>query len=32
MTLTAFTEHESTPWNAIPGQMTLDDQTGWAAA
>ena len=28
MTLTAFTEHDSVPWNAIPGQMTLDDETG----
>jgi SAM-dependent methyltransferase len=28
MTLTAFTEHDSVPWNAIPGQMTLDEETG----
>ncbi len=28
MKLTAFTEHDSVPWNAIPGQMTLDEDTG----
>lgn len=28
MTLTAFTEHDSVPWNAIPGQMTLNEKTG----
>jgi len=27
-TLTAFTEHDSVPWNAIPNQMTLDDTKG----
>ena len=33
MTLTALTEHDSVPWNAIPGQMTLDEQTGeWRIA
>ena len=26
MTLTAFTEHDSVPWNAIPGQMTHDEE------
>ncbi|VVJ19938.1 Uncharacterised protein [Amycolatopsis camponoti] len=25
LTLTAFTEHDSVPWNAIPGQMTHDE-------
>jgi SAM-dependent methyltransferase len=28
MTLTAFTEHDSVPWNALPGQMTLDVEAG----
>lgn len=28
MTLTAFIEHDSVPWNALPGQMTLDEETG----
>jgi SAM-dependent methyltransferase len=28
MTLTAFTEHDSVPWNALPGQMTLNEKTG----
>ena len=28
LTLTALTEHDSVPWNAIPGQMTLDEDTG----
>jgi SAM-dependent methyltransferase len=27
MTLTAFAEHDSVPWDAIPGQMTLDEET-----
>jgi SAM-dependent methyltransferase len=27
LTLTAFTEHDSVPWNAIPGQMTHDEAT-----
>jgi hypothetical protein len=25
MRLTRFVEHDSVPWNAIPGQMTQDD-------
>ncbi len=25
LTLTAFTEHDSVPWNAIPGQMERDE-------
>lgn len=28
MALTAFAEHDSVPWDAIPGQMTLEEQTG----
>ena len=28
MTLTSFAEHDSVPWNAVPGQMTLDEATG----
>jgi hypothetical protein len=33
MTLTAFTEHDSAPWNAIPGQMTRNEKTGeWRMA
>lgn len=28
MTPTTFSEHDSVPWNAVPGQMTLDEQTG----
>jgi SAM-dependent methyltransferase len=28
LALTAFTEHDSVPWNALPGQMTLDEATG----
>lgn len=28
MELTAFTEHDSVPWNALPGQMTEDTETG----
>jgi hypothetical protein len=27
MTLTALTEHDSVPWDAIPGQMALDEET-----
>ncbi|WP_206790771.1 bifunctional 2-polyprenyl-6-hydroxyphenol methylase/3-demethylubiquinol 3-O-methyltransferase UbiG [Amycolatopsis sp. MtRt-6] len=28
LTLTAFTEHDSVPWNALPGQMVHDEATG----
>ncbi|WP_410574882.1 class I SAM-dependent methyltransferase [Amycolatopsis sp. cmx-4-61] len=28
LTLTGFTEHDSVPWNALPGQMALDEATG----
>lgn len=28
LTLTGFTEHDSVPWNALPGQMVLDPATG----
>ncbi|HET6707456.1 class I SAM-dependent methyltransferase [Amycolatopsis sp.] len=28
LTLTAFTEHDSVPWDALPGQMVLDEATG----
>jgi SAM-dependent methyltransferase len=28
-TLTAFTEHDSVPWNALPGQMSVDDAGEW---
>ncbi|MDS0138171.1 MULTISPECIES: class I SAM-dependent methyltransferase [unclassified Amycolatopsis] len=28
LALTAFTEHDSVPWNAWPGQMVHDDGTG----
>ncbi|OXM63807.1 class I SAM-dependent methyltransferase [Amycolatopsis vastitatis] len=28
LTLTGFTEHDSVPWNALPGQMVLDEATG----
>ncbi|EOD63188.1 class I SAM-dependent methyltransferase [Amycolatopsis vancoresmycina] len=28
LTLTAFTEHDSVPWNALPGQMVLDQDSG----
>ena len=27
LTLTGFTEHNSVPWNALPGQMVLDEAT-----
>jgi SAM-dependent methyltransferase len=29
MTITAFTEHDSVPWEALPGQMTIDDHGEW---
>jgi SAM-dependent methyltransferase len=29
MTLTMFAEHDSVPWNALPGQMVEDDQEEW---
>jgi len=28
LTLTGFTEHDSVPWNAIPGQMVHDEDVG----
>ncbi|MEU0532436.1 class I SAM-dependent methyltransferase [Amycolatopsis tolypomycina] len=28
LTLTAFTEHDSVPWNGWPGQMVRDEDTG----
>ncbi|WP_410591485.1 class I SAM-dependent methyltransferase [Amycolatopsis sp. lyj-23] len=28
LALTAFTEHDSVPWNALPGQMVLEEATG----
>jgi SAM-dependent methyltransferase len=28
LTLTALTEHDSVPWNALPGQMACDPATG----
>jgi SAM-dependent methyltransferase len=29
MALTAFAEHDSVPWEALPGQMTCDDLGEW---
>jgi SAM-dependent methyltransferase len=29
MNLTAFVEHDSVPWNAIPGYMTMDSAAEW---
>ncbi len=29
MTLAAFAEHDSAPWEALPGQMTCDDLGEW---
>lgn len=29
MTLTGFAEHDSAPWEALPGQMTRDAQGEW---
>ncbi|WP_329050704.1 class I SAM-dependent methyltransferase [Amycolatopsis sp. NBC_01488] len=29
LTLTGFTEHDSVPWNALPGQMAPDDENEW---
>ena len=28
LTVTGFTEHDSVPWNALPGQMVCDETTG----
>ena len=28
-TLTGFTEHDSVPWNALPGRMSADDAGEW---
>ncbi|QKV75534.1 hypothetical protein [Amycolatopsis sp. Hca4] len=31
--LTAFAEHDSVPWNALPGRLVLDEATGeWRLA
>jgi hypothetical protein len=32
MHLTAFTEHDSVPWEALPGHMTVDDTGEWRLA
>jgi SAM-dependent methyltransferase len=33
LTVTGFTEHDSVPWNALPGQMVHDEATGeWRLA
>jgi len=29
MTITEFTEHDSVPWNALPGQMVIDSEGEW---
>ena len=29
MTLTSLTEHDSVPWNALPGQMEKDQNDDW---
>lgn len=29
MAITAFTEHDSTPWNALPGKMRRTDEGEW---
>jgi hypothetical protein len=28
LTLTRLAEHDSVPWNALPGEMTLDERSG----
>jgi hypothetical protein len=32
MRLTAFTEHDSVPWEALPGHMTVDETGEWRLA
>ncbi len=32
MAVTAFTEHDSVPWEALPGQMTLGEDAEWRLA
>ena len=32
MELTALVEHDSIPWEALPGQMTRDDSGEWRLA
>ena len=29
LALTGLTEHDSAPWNALPGQMNVDNQGEW---
>lgn len=29
MTITGFTEHDSVPWEALPGQMALGGDGEW---
>jgi hypothetical protein len=29
MAITEFSEHDSVPWNALPGQMVIDSEGEW---